>query len=124
MVREYEDGELIEKFQSMWNSPVLLVKKKDDQGNETDVRFVVDYRKLNQMSEIQNFPIPLIDDTLTGLNGCNYFTTLDIKSAFHQIVVEESSRDCTAFTVNQFKYRWVWHAIWFGVSSTNMAASY
>lgn len=68
---------------------------------------VVDYRKLNQISEIENFPIPLIDDILTQLSGSTYYTTLDIKGAFHQLLVDEGSRDYTAFTAGNFQYRWV-----------------
>lgn len=83
------------------------MEKKDEVGGKSDYRFVVDYRKLNQNTEIQNFPIPLIDDILNGLSGCSFFTTLDIKGAFHQIVLDEESRDCTAFTAGNFQYRWI-----------------
>lgn len=101
-----KDG-IVEKCQSNFNSPAILVSKKDEAGGKGDFRFVVDYRKLNQNTEIQNFPIPLIDDILNGLSGCLYFTTLDIKGAFHQIVLDENSRDYTAFTTGHFQYRWV-----------------
>lgn len=84
----------------------ILVPKRDESGGKTDFRFVIDYKKLNEITEVQNFPIPLIDDILNGLSGCFYFTTLDIKNAFSQILMEESSKDYTAFTVNNFQYRW------------------
>lgn len=106
MINEYEKQGLIEKCQSSYNSPAILVGKNDDNHEKTDFRFVVDYRKLNEICEIQNFPIPLIDDILDSLNGCTYFTTLDIKGAFHQIILDEDSRDFTAFTVGHFQYRW------------------
>lgn len=61
---------------------------------------------MNEITEIQNFPIPRIDDILNSLGGSKFFTTLDIKGAFHQIEMEESSRDYTAFTAGNFKYRW------------------
>lgn len=86
---------------------MILVGKKDQTGGKDDFRLVIDYRKLNQITEIQNFPIPLIDDILVGLSGSEYFTTLDIKGAFYQIVMEENSRKCTAFTVNNFQYQWL-----------------
>lgn len=107
IIIDYERQGIIEKCQSPYNSPAILVEKKDEVGGKGDYRFVVDYRKLNQNTEIQNFPIPLIDDILNGLSGCSYFTTLDIKGAFHQIVLNEASRDYTAFTANNFQYRWV-----------------
>lgn len=106
IINDYEKQGIIEKCQSNYNSPAILVSKKDESGDKNDYRFVVDYRKLNMITEIHNFPIPLIDDILNGLSGCEFFTTLDIKGAFHQIVMEESSRNYTAFTVNNFQYRW------------------
>lgn len=107
MINDYEEQGIIEKCQSPFNSPAILVGKKDDKGDKTDFRFVVDYRKLNESSELYNFPIPFIDDILDGLSGCKIFTTLDIKGAFHQITMEKSSRDYTAFTAGNFQYRWV-----------------
>lgn len=114
-INDYEKRGIIEKCQSNFNSPAILVPKRDSSGKMGDYRFVVDYRKLNEISEIQNFPIPLIDDILNSLSGCRYFSTLDIKSAFHQILVDEASRDYTAFTTGHLQYRWV--RMPFGLSS-------
>lgn len=107
IVKDYENQGIIEKCQSNYNSPAILVPKKDDDNEKKDYRFVVDYRKLNEICLVSNFPIPHIDDILDGLGGCKYFTTLDIKGAFHQIVLDEASRDYTAFTAGHFHYRWV-----------------
>lgn len=106
ILREYEDQGLIEKCQSSYNSPVILVEKKKE-GNGIEYRLVIDFRKLNEITELTNFPIPLIDDIINGLSGCKFFSTLDIKGAFHQILLEESSRDYTAFTAGNFQYRWI-----------------
>lgn len=65
IIDSYEEQGIIEKSQSNFNSPVILVNKKDQLGGKESFRLVVDYRKLNQITEIQNFPIPLIDDILT-----------------------------------------------------------
>lgn len=107
IIIDYEKQGIIEKCQSNYNSPVILVGKKDRDGKMTDFRCVVDYRKLNEITEMSNFPIPLIDDILDGLSGCTFFTTLDIKGAFHQIELDEPSRNYTAFTAGNFQYRWV-----------------
>lgn len=107
IVDDYEKQGIIEKCQSNYNSPAILVPKRDDDNGKSDHRFVVDYRKLNEICQISNFPIPHIDDILDGLGGCKFFTTLDIKGAFHQIVLDEASRDFTAFTAGHFQYRWV-----------------
>lgn len=106
ILKEYEEQGLIEKCQSSYNSPVILIEKKTE-GKETKYRLVIDFRKLNEITELTNFPIPLIDDIINGLSGCKFFSTLDIKGAFHQILLEESSRDYTAFTAGNFQYRWI-----------------
>lgn len=107
LIVEFEKQGIIEKCQSCYNSPVILLAKTDDFGGKSDYRFVVDYSKLNEITEVENFPMPLIDDILDGLSGAKFFTTLDLKGAFYHIVVDELSRDYTAFTAGNFKYRWI-----------------
>lgn len=106
IVADFERQGIIEKCQSRFNSPALLIGKKDDTGEKNELRLVIDYRKVNENTEIQNFPIPLIDDILNGLSGCSIFTTLDIKGAFHQLFMEKKSREYTAFTAGNFQYWW------------------
>lgn len=107
IITEYEKDGIIEKCQSPFNSPAILVGKKDKVGGKDDYRLVIDYKKLNAITEIHNFPIPLIDDILSSFSGCEYFSICDIKSAFHSILLERESRDFSAFSVNNFQYRWV-----------------
>lgn len=117
IVQDYERQGIIVKCQSSFNSPAILVGKKDENGEMKDHRFVVDYRKLNQIMEIQNFPIPLIDDILNSLSGCSYFSLADIKNAFHQIeMADDGSDEYTAFTVGHFQYKWRRMAM--GISSS------
>lgn len=107
IIKDFLEQGIIEKCTSCYNSPVMLLEKKDDSGEKKEYRFVVDYSKLNGITEIQRFPIPIIDDILDGLSGAQYFTTLDLKGAYYHITMDEDSRDCTAFTAGNFKYRWI-----------------
>lgn len=106
-LKEMESNGIIEPSNSAWNSPVILVKKKEDAQGEQKFRLVVDFRQLNSVTLTQNFPIPLIDEILDDLSGCNYFSTLDLHAAFHQIILHENDRDYTSFSAGNFKYRWV-----------------
>lgn len=92
--------DIIEPCKSPWSSPVCLVKKKDD-----SYRFCVDYRQLNAVTRKDAYPLPLISSILDRLRDAKYLSSLDIKSAYWQVPIAESSRDCTAFTVPNGLYR-------------------
>ena len=74
LIREMETAELIERSDSPWCLPVVLVTKKD--GTR---RFCVDYRALNAVTVPDAYPLPRIDDTLDALSGVQWFSTLDLK---------------------------------------------
>ena len=86
--------DIIEPYISSWSSPVVLVKKKDTDNT----RFCVDYRKLNKVTIKDYFPIPNIEEMLDSLGGTNFYSTLDLRSGFFQIAMEEQSKQYTAFT--------------------------
>lgn len=97
------DG-IIEKSTSPYNAPLLVVPKKDDDGNK-NFRMVVDYRQLNLKIVDDKFPITRLEDVLDKLYGAKFFSTLDLSSSFHQIELEEESRPLTAFTCSNGHYQ-------------------
>lgn len=113
---------IIEKSTSRFNSPLLLVKKAPDESGKPQFRLVLDYRKLNEATITQAYPIPLIDEIVDQMNGATCFTKLDVQSAFHQILLEEKSRHLTAFstTYNHYQYR----TVPFGLQSAPVAWLY
>lgn len=97
--------EIIEPSQSEYNSPILLVPKKSNDA-EKSWRLVVDFRHtVNKKLCADKFPISRIDEILDQLGRAKWFSTLDLKAGFHQIPLEDSSRDITSFSTNTGSYR-------------------
>ncbi|GBM55009.1 Retrovirus-related Pol polyprotein from transposon 412 [Araneus ventricosus] len=96
LVKEMVDNGIIEESSGPRASPIVLVKKKDG-----STRFCVDYRKLNEITIKDSYPLPRIDDTLDCLNGSQWFSTLDLKSGYWQVEIQPEDKEKTAFTTGQ-----------------------
>lgn len=97
------DG-IIRPSRSAWTSPVWIVPKKTDASGDKKFRMVIDYRKLNEKTISDRYPMPEINYVLDQLKGQHFFTTLDLASGFHQIRMKESDIEKTAFSINNGKY--------------------
>ncbi|GBO22965.1 Retrovirus-related Pol polyprotein from transposon 297 [Araneus ventricosus] len=96
LVKEMVDNGITEESSGPWTLPILLVKKKDGSTG-----FCVDYRKLNEITIKDSYPLPRIDDTLDALNGTQWFSTLDLKSGYWQVEIQPADKEKTAFTTGQ-----------------------
>jgi hypothetical protein len=97
-----KDG-ILEVSQSPYGAPVLFVPKPNGRG----LRLCVDYRALNSITVKNRCTIPCIDDLLDAVAGSLYFTSLNLTSIYHQILISEEDRPKTAFRTSfghfQFK---------------------
>ncbi|KAI8517499.1 hypothetical protein Bbelb_035160 [Branchiostoma belcheri] len=92
-VQDMLDQEVIRESCSPWASPVVLVRKKDG-----DLRFCVDYRRVNAKTHHDAFPLPRIEESLSALQGAAIFSTLDLASGYWQVAVDEEDKEKTAFS--------------------------
>jgi len=85
---------VIEPSHSPWSSPIVVVRKKDGK-----YRFCIDFRKVNEVTHKDAYPLPQVTATLDKLRGARYLSTLDLKNGYWQIPLSPESRPITAFTV-------------------------
>lgn len=86
--------DVIERSFSPWSSPVVSVRKPNGK-----LRLCLDSRMLNSKTVKDSYPLPYITRILSQLSETKYISTLDLKDAFWQIPLEESSKEKTAFTI-------------------------
>ena len=99
LLQRMESQGVIRPSNSPWNSPLVLVRKKNGA-----IRLCVDFRKVNTIIRQDAFPLPDIDPLLQSLSGKSIFTLLDLRSGFWQIGLQEESKEITAFTAGDKHY--------------------
>ena len=95
-LNELLEADIIEPSNSLWAAPMLLVKKKA-QNEEIKYRLALDARLINNVTIPQPIEFQNIREVINKLCGKKYFTKLDFKSAFHQIILPPEDRQYFAF---------------------------
>lgn len=93
MIKSMLKNEIIVPSESPWSSPVVLAKKKDG-----SLRFCVDFRRLNDITVKDAYPLPRIDTILETVAGAKYFSTLDLACGYWQVEIASEDRQKTAFS--------------------------
>ena len=101
-VKKVLDLGVIEPSAAEWSVPVVVVPKPGGQ-----IRFCVDYRRLNERAVKDVYPIPRMDDCLESLGDATVFSTLGCNAGYWQIRVAAEDRDKTMFTSHTGLFRYL-----------------
>lgn len=94
-------NDIIEPSQSDWSSPCLLVPKPDG-----SVRFCTDYRKVNNVTKSDSFPIPRLDDCIDKVGKAKYITKIDLLKGYWQVPLTDKAKEISAFVTPDGFYQY------------------
>ena len=129
-----EDAGCISKSLNDWASLICIMKKKPDpsQPNKPQLHMCINYRKVNQSlftahnnsngKVVSTFPLTKIQELLSCLNKCKYFSSLDLHSGYHHISLTEEAKKKTAFVTADGKYQW--NVVPFGLATIVSTCQY
>ncbi len=100
-VEKLIDMGFVRPSKSPWASPVLFASKKDG-----SLRFCVDYRALNKFTIKNSYPLPRIDSLMDQICTAKYFSTIDLRSGYHQMRIAEEDIPKTAFSTRYGHYEY------------------
>ncbi|GAQ80867.1 hypothetical protein KFL_000640340, partial [Klebsormidium nitens] len=104
--RELEEAGIIEECDSGFAANSVMAAKKDPEGNWKLARFCTDLRAINEQTAQDGYPMPLPEEVLEGLGHAKFYSTIDIRGAFHQLVVKKEDRRKLAFWSSSKLYCW------------------
>lgn len=93
--------DIIERSNSSWRSQVVVTK--DDYRKK---RLVIDYSQtINTFTELDAYPLPIIDEHVNTIAKYKVFSKIDLKSAYHQVPINEKDKKYTAFEASGGLYQ-------------------
>ncbi|KII60381.1 Retrovirus-related Pol polyprotein from transposon opus [Thelohanellus kitauei] len=92
-IEQMLSDKIIRPSSSPWCAPMVLVKKKNG-----SYRMCIDYRRLNSITQKDEYPLPLMEELLDRLAGAKIFSIFDLVNGYWQCAIEESDKEKTAFS--------------------------
>jgi hypothetical protein len=89
---------------TIYAAPCVIPAKKDVNGQWTDRRFCVDYRRINTVTKADNYGMHMADQLFQAVGSSNFFSKVDLRSGFHQIPIYERDQVKTSFWWNNKLY--------------------
>ena len=89
-------NQTVEQSRSGCASNIVIIKKKDGSA-----RYCVYYRKLNDLTKKDAYPLPRIDCCFDTPSGANWYSTFDLRSGFHQCAMDPRDADKMAFVCHR-----------------------
>ncbi len=89
ILKESEERDIIEKSTAAWLSPIVLVNKPSGDKQMC---------KVNKLLTTDILPLPNLEELIEQVAGNQYYSTLDLKEAYYQVMLDEESRDLTTFS--------------------------
>lgn len=98
-LEEWLEHGIIRRSSSPWSSNIIMVKKKNGK-----YRFCIDFRKINEVTIKDAFPLPRIDELIDALAVAEIFSVFDFAHGYWQVEMEEQDKQKTAFMANNNLY--------------------
>ena len=95
------ENDIIEESQSNWSSPCILVPKRDG-----GFRFCTDFRKINDKTKSDSFPIPRIADCIDQIGNAKFVSTFDMLKGYWQVPLTQRAREISAFVTPSGLYQY------------------
>ena len=100
------EDDIIVPCKSEWNFPIIMVPKKIDVSGKRKWRLCIDFRRLNEVTIGDSYPLPNIQDILDKIGRARYFTMLDCASGYLQIPISPEDQKKTAFSTSSGHYEY------------------
>ena len=94
---------LIVFSESPWASPIVVVIK----SNGIDIRLCIDYRLVNSLTQLKEYPMPLIDELLENFEALMWYCSLDAASGFWAVPMTKRASDISAFICPLGHFQWL-----------------